>query len=104
MPEKSSNHDATKKIKNVTSSSSTSSGSQDTVTKNVDDKVAMDVYSHGCKNAINPYISKIEKNLEKHAYDYQGQFYDRLSEKNSFLSRLNHGIDCIPKKFESHIG
>ena len=102
MPPDESNNKITTKSNNEVLDPSTSKGHH-VVIKNVEDKLVEDVYSHGCKNAINPYMSKIEENLEKHARYGEIRFYDRLSDKDSILMRLNHGIDNIPKKFESII-
>ena len=64
MPPDESNNKITTKSNNEVLDPSTSK-SHLVVTKNVEDKLVEDVYSHGCKNAINPYMSKIEENLEK---------------------------------------
>ena len=103
MPPNKSNNKSTSKSDNEVLYPTTSK-SHHFVTKNVEDKLVEDVYSHGCKNAVNPYMSKVEENLEKHAKYGQIRFYDRLSDKDSIVSRLNHGIDNIPKKFEGIVG
>ena len=62
------------------------SGAEDFVTKFIGHKLSMDIFSHGCKVV-----------LEHFDLDKQVEFYGRLSEKNSDLSKLNNSINDILK-------
>ena len=61
-------------------------GADDSVTEYIGHKLSMDIFSHGCKVV-----------LEHFNLDEQVEFYGRLSEKNSILSKLNHSINNILK-------